>query len=891
MSKIFNGFKEKSTILIAPTVVGLLLLCTYLAHGVYPFGNETISYYDMSQSFVPLYYHTWDVLHGVKNIFFEWNAGMGCSLADVSGAFLFFPSNLFFLFVKRDNILYAMSVFLLLKMMFSAFSMSYYVRSKCDRKLLVVYAGIAYATCGYILQYYTNIYYLDTVMLFPLFVLALERLIKEKKQLSYIVILFLILLTNQQMAFMVVVFVVLKGWLVIKQIGEEKRGQAVVSIITCSIIAVLISAFSFLPSVICMLQSSRFNNATSNGLIDVLMSLGCEFPQQKYFMLYGGEIGIGCFLFTLLGGRKKIKEHSDSILMVVLLALPIALENIDLLWHGTSYMHFPMRFGYMLSFELIALSVSVFSDDSFEDVENDSERKNKLRNYSLLGGVVLVPLISVILYVLCSQFRQHGIRELSAYKGYGYALVLVVVFSLLVVFSNKRKLKESLILIMTIIQAAIGMYGLVAPIGDFSLECGDGFVISANEVYGNIISEDATNRIKDRNIDLNSNYGFIVNQSSLGCWMNGASPYIQNEMINMGYTTNYTRILDNSGTAFTDAMLGVRRLYSKTDDVNSDLYTDGYSVNDGYVYNCKYVLPFGYVVSEVKSGNGFEYQNALFTAVTGIENRLIEEVDSLSQAEKSIFDAENGVNLFDTKLNVQEKSVLYVYVDYDSDNINKYAFAINDVQVPMDAQGSEGNIMYAQFFINGMIEMGTYEDETVDLKILTEHDSLEHIHVGLMDLNELEDGIEKVNEHNNSIASVDKGVLSMNFETDLSGTLFIPIGFYENYLVTVDGQKSEYFPVMGNAFVGLTVGSGKHIIEIEYIPKGLKLGCVLSLLGIGLGITFILVGRKIKLRETVCGVFYFLYRMVFGATLIILYFVPILAAIIKVFVVLMMYYQ
>jgi len=853
---------------IAPVVVGAILLCVYCIHGVYPFGDRNISYYDMAQSYVPLYYHTWDVLHGIKSAFFEWNVGMGCSITDVAGAFIFFPSNLFFLFVSRENIIFSMSVFLLLKMMFSAFSMSFYASKVCSSKLLSTYAGIGYACCGYILQYYTNIYYLDIVMIFPLLVWAMERLLESGRKLAYIILLSLCFLANQQLAFTIVIYVVLKGFLKVQLLQKEQQGRAVLELVLCSIAGFMIAAFTFIPSFMVMSQSARFGDATAVGPIELFMSFECDFVPQKHFMLYGTEAGIGCLLY-LLFKKDGAKKHFNEIVMVILLGLPIVLENINLLWHGGSYQHFPMRFGYMLTFEILVLICKTIDEKKEQEIKED-------RNIILLlvAGALIV-LLSIMLWFLCSQFRLHAIRELSAYKGYGFVILVAMVIGIIVSLINNKRLAGILLLITVVVQGTMGTYGLIAPEGSYSIECGDQFVHISEKVFENIEQADATNRIKDRNIDMNSNYGFILRQSSMGCWMNGIGPNLQNAMYKMGYTINYTRVLDGCGSAFTDALLGVRRLYSRR-DVDGSLYNSGASVGDGQIYNCSYTMPFGVLMDGEPQGTGFDYQNNLFERVTGNAD-LFDEVDLESIAQKNIYDETGGVYLYECNIPVDEKSVLYIYGDRSADIYNKYAFAVNGQQMALDAEGTSGNVMYATFFLNGFLEAGSYENENVDFIVITELEDLKDIHVGLLNLNALERGISAVNEKVKSSSAVEHGKLGMDIELKESGNLFIPIGYSDCYRLTVDGSRHEYFPILENAFVGINIDAGKHRIEVEYVPKGLKMAIGMSLTGI-LMTVLLLLYKSDKMGDFGNKFWTLAYKVVFGAMMLVLYVIPVIAA-------------
>lgn len=902
----FKGIKksliQNAYLGIAPLIIGAILLCVYMMLDVYPFGTRSISYYDMSQSFVPLYYHTWDVLHGVKNIYFDWNVGMGCSVTDVAGAFLFFPSNLFFLFIKRENVLMAMSVFLMLKMMFSAFSMSFYVSKQCSSKALCVYAGIAYGCCGYILQYYTNIFFLDVVMIFPLFIWALDRLIFERKKIEYIILVFLCFFSNQQIAFTVVIYIILKGWMNVCRLEKEHRGKAVFNLVFCSLTGFLIAAFSFIPSFYQMTQSARFSNATSGGLMDILMSFECEFVQHKHFMLYGAEIGLGCFIFALFN-KGTMKKHFDKMIMIMLLLAPIVFENINLLWHGGAYQHFPMRFGYMLSFEMIGFICALFEEkfgqmketveisstdvssdemnqiDAYQVQEQDetkdiATKKTDWKRYVSLFCIALIPVIAIMLYVVDSQFRLQGIRVLSAYKGYGLIVLLLTVYAVLLCLINSKKVVSGLLITLAIVQAALGSYGLISPYGAFSIECGDVFPRLAQEVHSNMEMLDATNRIKDRNLELNSNYGFILDQSSLGCWMNGVNANIQGVMAQMGYTFNYTRVLDGCGTALTDAVLGIRRLYS-VDEVNSELYSNGNEVGTGKIYDCNYVLPFGLVWDGAPQGSGFEYQNSLFKSVTGSDKDLFREINANSIAQKSVYS--DAAYIYEFDINAGANDVLYLYGDrYSKDIYNKYAFVVNDEQVTLDAEGTEGNMMYAMFFLNGYLELGTYHDETVSLKVLTEYEDIADIHVGFLDLDTMEEGFSQVQDRIRSEASVQNGKMTISIDDTVGGELFIPIGYYDYYKIRTDGQVQDYYPVLNDAFVGMNIEKGSHIIEISYSPKGLGIGCAMTVFGILLLVVMLMIGNK-DFGEKGNALWTMLYKIVFGVMVVSFYFIPVFA--------------
>ena len=96
---MFENRKEYSKSLIPPCIT-LIIYCIILSvKGIYPFGSNTIDYYDMAQQIAAFYYHVYDMLHGTKAFFYDWYSALGTNMAmSTSGCSNLSPFNLFFLF-------------------------------------------------------------------------------------------------------------------------------------------------------------------------------------------------------------------------------------------------------------------------------------------------------------------------------------------------------------------------------------------------------------------------------------------------------------------------------------------------------------------------------------------------------------------------------------------------------------------------------------------------------------------------------------------------------------------------------------------------------------------------------------------------------------------------
>lgn len=153
--------------LAGPLIVLALLSVVFIIEGLWPFGAKSIAYADMAQGYVPRYYHLYDAMHGSKSLFYDWYTGTGVNMAANLSTYLS-PLNLLYFFIPRDMILQSMSLFLAIKMALMAFTACFFLNKvfpKLPANFKVLFS-VMYAFCGYVLQYYTNIMWLETVIIF-----------------------------------------------------------------------------------------------------------------------------------------------------------------------------------------------------------------------------------------------------------------------------------------------------------------------------------------------------------------------------------------------------------------------------------------------------------------------------------------------------------------------------------------------------------------------------------------------------------------------------------------------------------------------------------------------------------------------------------------------------
>ena len=98
-------------------ISALLMLAVYALKGVWQFGAVDITYDDMAQGTLPVYYHLYDWLHGEKAMAFDWYTGLGTNIVN-SGTFM--PLDLVLCLFSRDKLLYGIGILIIVKVAASA---------------------------------------------------------------------------------------------------------------------------------------------------------------------------------------------------------------------------------------------------------------------------------------------------------------------------------------------------------------------------------------------------------------------------------------------------------------------------------------------------------------------------------------------------------------------------------------------------------------------------------------------------------------------------------------------------------------------------------------------------------------------------------------------------
>lgn len=251
----------------------LLPTCIFASYFLYR-GQEILTV-DLGQQYIDfLSFYKNNLLSNPLNFIFTFSNGLGSSFIGTSAYYLNSPFNLLLLLFSNSSLPMAILLIISLKVGTIGLSSFFYFQNffNGDNKIFALAASLAFALSGYIISYNLNLMWLDSLILLPLLLDAVDKLFDQKKHYFYLtMITFLLWLTNFYTGFMVLFFGLL--YFITTLINRSFSKKIVLHYFTKSLLGTTLAAFILLPAFFEIL----------NGKIksDTTLSLGFQFAPYQ----------------------------------------------------------------------------------------------------------------------------------------------------------------------------------------------------------------------------------------------------------------------------------------------------------------------------------------------------------------------------------------------------------------------------------------------------------------------------------------------------------------------------------------------------------------------------------------------------------------------------------
>lgn len=849
---------DKRAYIVTILLVFVIFLFLFIGKGIFPFGKNSLIWGDMHDQITAFYYHFYDSFYGNSSLLIDFTTSGGVNFFGVLCYYILSPLSFLLLLFPREDIYLAVSIIVALKVLISSLTCLYFIRFYFKKlpSFLSIFLAICYAFSGYSLSMYQITPWIDIVYLFPLLMIGFKKVLDLQKPTWYILILTLSFICCFYISVMLIFFLLLSAsfyLFIYKEKEERKKGILALGIST--ILSLLLSLFVLVPSYMQISISSRLGFR----LGELLNSRAGPLTDKISFFMFGGIVYLG-ILFLLKHLKKDSKFFLWYFSTCLIVGIPVIIEPINKLWHFGSYAFFPYRFGFIMIFLLIIGSCQGYTLEL-----EVKDKKKKKREHPFL--IIFVTLISSIVISFCTYNNYYDFQSalskltISTDHSLLWFLLTTTLLVFLTCYFIYRYTKSN----RTLCTCCVAVITLVHILNNSFLYFGVDFnqekLMSQYESLTELsktYEEGNYYRVKNLSSNFMMNSGMVMKYHTLDHFTSLTDRNNLQSLKKLGYSSMWVKTFSKGGTLFSDAILANRYILSRS-PIESPYYQFVQSYGNLKFYEHLKTPSYGYLIDKnidiLDEENSFTIQNQMYQAIRKSKEDIFKiyddwQLDNIKKTEKDekisyqIID-EDAYNFIEQTIPIHQKQVLYLEILKDLDNtINSEIYQKFNIYV--NDQLWQKNALTANN--NGVIDLGTFEHEDVDIKIELLGDiEISNLTLATMDVLKYESFIEE--NYVPLKIKYNKNKIQIEVTSEKNQILFLPISYNDGYESVVNQQKVSVEKVFGN-FVGIPLEKGDNKIEISFLPPGFKISTTISVFALLVTVLFLHKKWYFKLLES-----------------------------------------
>lgn len=637
---------------------------------------------------------------------------------------------------------------------------------------------------------------------------------------------------------------------------------------------------------------------------------------------------------------RKFNWYAISLIVIVI--VQAIAEGTNIIWHFGSYNGYTLRNGYIIAFTLICLACA-YADEVFA-----YDKPDKIK--AVIQAVVTV-IACAVMAVVYDKLPVNSYVAAFIFFIAVFAVMLILHIVGVVVMRNGYKI--SIVISLVAVEVFIGAFSMTGPPKFYTYapyQYGDYVQLAVNATNNLEISESPVDRITNPDLSLNANYPLIMKRGSLSSFTAALQKDTQKQTVRWGHSKYFLWALDSGGTVFSDALLHITEAVN-VNKLDSSLYTlekQGTGDCEYDLYKANYQLPFAMVTNSnislidfnrdytklnaISSGDATEndynwntttkdwiyLHNLMYSALSGNSEKLVTEYGEFagakvyqvgeSQVEDINAASDNSATDRPTqqthvvktyKDTIKGRQAVYVSVaDYNigtsdanvSQLFRSLTITVNGKQIDIPTIGNVENKYYTTDYNNGLIYIGTFTDEEVEVQLdfARPLDNNGDVSVdryiftmGGIDLDKMsalcamyDNKQSEVTYTNNSVTVKVNGSKTDNYA-------IVPIIKSDNWKVTVNGKECETKDIAG-LFTGVAVNEGENEIVFTFSPATKNKALLISVLVLIVMIILMVVNhyKKICVPEWMKKCAGGIYMFIIAVLAVVMFAVPLIASII-----------
>lgn len=867
-----NFFLRNLWFFVAFLVPFALMYGCFAFAKVAPFGDEQILVTDLWHQYYPFLVDFQDKLQEGGSLLWTWRSGGGTNYIALMAYYLASPLNFLSVFVPAEYLREFLAIITCAKIGFAGLFFAQFLRITFKKRDISVAAfSIMYALCSFIMGYYWNVIWIDTVALLPLAIAGTIALLKDGKFKLYVIALALSVLANYYIGLFTCIFVMLVSisYCIVEYKGIKNLFISFFKMVGFSALSLAMTAILTVPTAIALGNTHSSDNTfpkdyainigdtadfkgTMQALGEVISNAGAFIePTAKEGLpnIYCGVVALvlGILFFTCK--NIKIRERIVGGALLLFFMLSFIIRQLDFIWHGFHFPNMlPYRFSFLFSFVLIVLAYRVFMN---------------LENVKLLHILITVLILTGVIYFV---YKYNDAKIVA-----GTVCIAVLVIAWLFLSTLKIVPKQAVAVALFIICLAEGActaYIGVKTVGTTtttSYPLGTQATLDTVEYLDNLEynNEDLFHTEVTKYHTLNDNALIGVNGISIFSSVANSDVTAYMEKFGICGWVASNRYTYQESSPFTNMMLNIKYLISPygyfLDTEHNELAHQEGNVK---LLKNKYYIPQGFMVNEdildfdvkMASSNPFDNQNEIFRLATGLNGNLYEALDVVSQGHS---DAEffpmskNGYGSYSFELTDSSQSphVKFNYTaPYDG---TAYAYFQCGEGDSCDLKVNDNTVITNYVKRPYIMQMGSVEGGD-KLSVYSDLSNVTvgscHVYCNMFNEELFRQAHEKFSASALQCTKSTDTLIEGTIDVKEDGVFYTSISYDKGWKAYVDGEEVEITPVC-DALVAFKLSAGQHDIKLQYCPVGFPLGVTMTLVSIALFIGIIFLSTKIKSKK------------------------------------------
>ena len=836
--------------LLAGTLVpALTMFIGFIIIKVWPFGDGTVLIIDSLHQYLPFYtdFHE-KLVHG-ESLLYSFSGGFGYDFWSTYAYYFASPFNFLIALVPTPNVGDFMDLMILIKVSLCGGIFAWYLNRRQPSRLFdPIVFGTMYAMGNFLIGYYFNLMWLDSIAVLPLIMFGIEKLVKGESGRVYGISLFYALWCNYYIGFMLCIFSCLYLMVCFSEreaLGLKDFLKRCVTFAWYSLLAGGMASAVLLPAYISLsssesMQSNSFPT-TVKFYTDIVEMLYAHFIAEHPINISDSQVGLNAYcgvsvliLVLLYALDRKIswRKKAGRLALAGLLLLSFSMNILNYIWHGFHTQNgLPNRFAFLYIVIILTMCFDVlphiggmsvpalligcvppvvfaFAACLMKALDFDT-----YGNWNYLTPILLTVyavLILVIRILHGSKTAVHGQAGAAVYEGAEGSSTSAYERPEGAAFGQAGYKIACIMLSAVMLAEAIahGIYGIEYNENvtrSIYLEDQASFKELVGRTGDTDFFRSEIDRTRMRNVGIFSGAHSIVMFNST--MAESVTEFC--DRIGMEARTNKNGYV--GVTRLMNDVFGIRYLLSPKGKGDTLYGFEKIDEDDNLIlYKNENALSLGFMVNpelrywDTDGASGIDVQNDFVNLATGMDDLYVLDrtIDAKDGEENGILVPENKQVYIDLPARVAE---IKVDTPEYSDTYKTYTDHMYVINSLGDNNLANITCTLKSGQNSAVVNVYTCSNEACDKVVeVLARDQMKNV-------------------------MAEGNRLSGDVDASEDGILLLTIPYDKDWKVTVDGGKAEALEI-GSMFMGLELPAGSHQIAMKYEPGGLKAGIILSLL-------------------------------------------------------------